>query len=256
MFRTIIPATILLAVFFSGCGGGDGAAISGATPKSLTLAADRSYALADGADTINITATVKDETGIPLRGKDVTFSVDQPGSSPTIVTTDANGHSMLTVRHTPQELTMYGGTVNVNAMCADRGSWVAVHFTAGPIIDLYDNGGGNFTLTGKGLLNIASMDIQVGYETTSLGNPRVEWGDLVSSALKAFDLPGTETVHVTFETIGGISGTGRLATLHFDQVGISSRKINSLGALLIDSYGNHIPATLVMPPSTTTSSRI
>jgi hypothetical protein len=254
MFRTtIFVATIIWAVLLSSCGGGGSATISGATPKSLTLAADRSAALADGSDTINITATVKDEIGNPLQGKEVTFTVDLPGSSQIVVSTDVNGHSVFKVKRTPQQLAMYGGIVNVTASCADRGSWVAVRFTAGPIIDLFDDGGGIFTLTGKGLLNITSMDIQVGYETASLANPQVQWGDLVSSSTNTADTPGPGTIRVTFVSPVGILGTGRLATLRFDEIGSSFRKINSLGASLIDPSGNSISTDFVMPPSTTSS---
>jgi hypothetical protein len=254
IFRTIaVLATIVLAALLTGCGDGGGDTASEASVDYMTLAADRSAALADGSDGINFTATVKDLAGNPLSGRDVSFSVSESASSPTVVRTDASGQSTFTLKRTPQELATYGESLYVDARCADRGASVTARFLSGPIIDLFDEGGGTYTVTVKGLSNISRIEIQLGFNTDALSDPQVEWGNIGSSSAMSAEIPRPGTIMLSFDTTAPFSGSGKLAILRFKELGPSSKKIVSLGAALTDSSGNYLGPKLVMPRLTTTT---
>lgn len=69
---------------------------------SVTLVADKAQAIADGKDTITITATVKDETGSPIAGQTISFQVP-PGPTMFLspIRTDGSGTAVIRLKMNP-----------------------------------------------------------------------------------------------------------------------------------------------------------
>lgn len=84
------------------------------------------------------------------------------------------------------------------------------------------NGGGTtYTIQGVGLENVGALHLTIGYEKTALANPRVTVQNLFSGAMM---VPNTKQIGVIRIAVlstaqRGVSGTGGIATVVFDQVG-------------------------------------
>lgn len=104
-------------------------------------------------------------------------------------------------------------------------------------LSLLSSGNGGFVLQGEGMENVASLDITIIYDTSTLANPRVASGGLISGALMQVNPNVPGTVRMGIITISPIKGTGTIATLAFDQVGSSPGKIAAINAIITNSNG-------------------
>ncbi|MFZ3209337.1 MAG: cohesin domain-containing protein [Geobacteraceae bacterium] len=99
------------------------------------------------------------------------------------------------------------------------------------------------------------MDITIGYDVSSLTNPRVVQGGLVSGGIMVSNTTVPGSVHIAMVKANGISGAGSIATISFDQSGGIPGKILSLNAKLVDSKGAKIASqSQIYNPAETTSS--
>lgn len=106
---------------------------------------------------------------------------------------------------------------------------------------------GVFVLQGAVLERVGGIDITVGYDTSTLTNPRVVQGGLVTGgiAIANTDMPGSVRIAIIHPK--GITGTGSIATVAFDLSGASSGKITSLSADLIDTQGSKMASQIQVP---------
>ena len=82
---------VVLLLLFFGCSGG------GATSSSITLSADNTHAIADGTDTVILTATVRDGNGTPIEGQMIEFDGLQ-GAYPELPPGRTNADGTLVMR--------------------------------------------------------------------------------------------------------------------------------------------------------------
>jgi hypothetical protein len=105
---------------------------------------------------------------------------------------------------------------------------------ATPVISISSGGNGMFVVQGTGFDKVAAAKVTVVYDTTTLANPRVMQGSLMSGALMASNtgFPGTVTLALMTSDPKGFSGSGPIATISFDLPGSSLGVITSLTAEL------------------------
>jgi len=103
-------------------------------------------------------------------------------------------------------------------------------------------GDGVFSLQGIGIENAAALDINIQYDTSTLANPSVAAGPLISGAMTAINqnLPGT--VHMDIIRLTPINGSGVIATLSFDLLGSSPGSITSMNVKLANIKGSPLSA--------------
>jgi hypothetical protein len=80
--------------------------------------------------------------------------------------------------------------------------------------------------------NVAGLDISVRYDATTLSNPRVAMGSLVSGMASAVN--PSNPIRLAIVGTTGIKQSGTIATITFDRIGGSSGKITDLSGTLID----------------------
>ena len=128
--------------------------------------------------------------------------------------------------------------------------------------------GGNYELKGAGFEGIAAIDITLGYDTTTLSNPRVRQGGWVTGALFASNPNTPGVIRLGIATTTTITGSGTIATLSFDSVWGKSPQFTSLAGTLHtasgtmmtpvasimtqDTSGSSLAASSVLQPQTTT----
>ena len=117
-------------------------------------------------------------------------------------------------------------------------SWGNAAFGASLVVS--SSGGGVYSLQGVGLVNAAGIDVTITYDSSTLSNPQVVRGGLVSGAMLAVNPNSPGVIRIAAVKNGSIEGTGVLATISFSTVGGSSGKILSMGASIIDSNGSQI----------------
>ncbi len=105
---------------------------------------------------------------------------------------------------------------------------------AAAVISISSGGGGVFVVQGAGFNKVAGAKVTVSYDTSTLANPRVSQGGLMSGALMATNtgVPGFVTLAMITTDPKGISGDGPIATISFDLPGSSPGVIKSLTAEL------------------------
>jgi hypothetical protein len=111
---------------------------------------------------------------------------------------------------------------------------------AATTISISSRGGGVFELQGAGLEGMGGMDITIGYDVSSLTNPRVVQGGLVSGGMMIANTNAPGSVRIAMVQPKGISGAGSIATISFDLSGVTPGKILSLNANLVDTKGAKI----------------
>src|SRR5512144_3442014 len=89
-------------------------------------------------------------------------------------------------------------------------------------------GDGVFVIQGTGIENAGAMDFTVLYDTSSLANPRVVQGGLISGALMVVNDKTPGAVRLGIIRTTPIQGSGVIATMTFDRTGTSAGKIASL----------------------------
>ncbi|HJV64283.1 MAG TPA: cohesin domain-containing protein [Geomonas sp.] len=111
-------------------------------------------------------------------------------------------------------------------------------------VSISSNGKGIYTVKGADFSGVAGAKITIAYDAATLGNPRVTQGGLVSDALMASNTatPGTVTLALVYGGTKGISGSGEVATIAFDQRGSSPGVIQSQSVDLVNASGTRIAA--------------
>ncbi len=100
---------------------------------------------------------------------------------------------------------------------------------------------GVFLVQGIGIEGAAAMEINIGYDLSTLSNPRVVEGPLISGAMTAVNPNVPGAVRIVVIRLSPISGSGLIATVSFDTRGTSG-KITSLSVKLANSQGAALPA--------------
>jgi hypothetical protein len=118
------------------------------------------------------------------------------------------------------------------------------------VLTLASSGNGVYALQGFGLSDVGGLDITISYDTSTLANPRVVQGALLSGGMMAVNGNSPGTIRMAGATSRSISGGGNLATVSFDLRGAGSGKVLSMSASLINSNGAKLPVqSLVQNPS-------
>lgn len=112
------------------------------------------------------------------------------------------------------------------------------------------SGNGGFVLQGIGMENVAALDITITYDASTLSNPQVIQGGLISGAMMEVNTQVPGAVRFGIIRLSPIKGTGIIATLVFEQVGDSPGKIIAIKARIADSSGKSLAvlAQIVNPP--------
>lgn len=124
---------------------------------------------------------------------------------------------------------------------------------AASMLEVSASGDGVFVIQGTGIEGAGAMDITVLYDTSSLANPRVVQGGLISGALMAVNDKSPGAVRLGIIRTSPIQGSGIIATLTFDRKGNSAGKILSLAVnKFANVNGQPIPVTarISNPPGT------
>ena len=127
---------------------------------------------------------------------------------------------------------------------------------------------GNYEIKGAGFEGIAAIDITLGYDVTTMSNPRVRQGGWVSGALFASNPNTPGFIRLGIATTNTVTGSGTIATLSFDPVWGKSPQFTSLAGTLHtasgtmmapvasimtqDASGSSLAASSVLQPQTTT----
>ena len=102
---------------------------------------------------------------------------------------------------------------------------------------------------------VAALDITVRYDVTTLANPQVAAGGLISGAMMAVNANVPGTVRMGIIRVTPFSGSGTIATITFARTGSSPGSILSLSATLSSVDEKPIPTlTQVINPTTATAS--
>lgn len=129
------------------------------------------------------------------------------------------------------------------------------------LLPLVSSGNGVWVLKGSNFVNIAGMDITIGYDSSTLSNPRMVSGGLVAGSffVPNVNVPGNIRLVIANVT-KPINGNGVVATVTFD-VKSGAGKITAISALLIRSdsskapviasYSNPLEPTAVINPQGT-----
>lgn len=105
-------------------------------------------------------------------------------------------------------------------------------------------GDGVFLLQGRGVVDAGALDITITYDSTTLTNPSVVAGDLVSGALTAVNAGTAGRVRIGIIRTSPIHGDGVIAILSFDQKGEAAGGIQGLTASLSNLAGKTLPVQL------------
>src|SRR6266508_3269878 len=108
-------------------------------------------------------------------------------------------------------------------------------------LSLSSSGSGGFLLRGVGMENVSAMDITITYDASTLSNPRVTKGELITGALMAVNPNGVGAVRMGIVTTSPIKGNGTIATLVFDPVGNSPGRIIAIKASITNNKGTPLP---------------
>lgn len=122
---------------------------------------------------------------------------------------------------------------------------------AASTITISSSGNGVYVLQGTDIEEAAAAEISVGYDGSSLTNPRVTQGALMSGALMAVNANAPGTVRIAMVTVHPVTGSGVIATLSFDITAGSSGNIRSLNAKLanIDGLQLAVAPQVISPPN-------
>jgi hypothetical protein len=121
------------------------------------------------------------------------------------------------------------------------------HYQAGyaaSTLEALPAGDGVFVIQGTGIENAGAMDFTIVYDTSSLANPRVVQGGLISGALMVVNDKTPGAVRLGIIRVTPIQGSGVIATLTFDRKGSSAGKILSLAVNKFSNVnGQTLPVT-------------
>lgn len=111
---------------------------------------------------------------------------------------------------------------------------------ASSLIALFSSGSNSFLLQGIALEGVGSIEITLTYNATSLSNPQVIAGPLISGAMMVANPSTPGIVRIAIIHTAPISGNGNIATLTFDHNNIGTGQITSLSTKLTDIKGGSL----------------
>jgi len=135
-------------------------------------------------------------------------------------------------------------------------------------LTLLSTGEGGYSLQGAGVEGVAALDITIAYDTSTLANPTIVSGPMVTGSLSAVNTNVPGVVRMVIITTTPIIGSGTIANLTFSRTGAASGTILSLVINAANLQGTKLPvlsqiinasdaasanATQQDQPSTTTS---
>lgn len=97
---------------------------------------------------------------------------------------------------------------------------------------------GVFVLRGEQMDGVAGLDLSVGYDPSTLGNPRVTMGRMLQGMMSAAN-PGNP-IRMAIVGTRVLTGGGIIATIAFDRTGTSPGVITALTGTLIDASGRKV----------------
>ena len=125
-------------------------------------------------------------------------------------------------------------------------------------ISITPSGDSSYSVQGAGLINVAGIQLNIGYDAASLSTPTVTPGGLVSGALPATNTSIPGLIKIALISTKAFSGSGSIATISFaSKPGIGG--ITSANVSMIDSNGAQVlasvsfsnpPGSSVQDPST------
>ncbi|MBU5614847.1 cohesin domain-containing protein [Geomonas azotofigens] len=113
---------------------------------------------------------------------------------------------------------------------------------------------GVFVLRGDQMDGVAGLDISIGYDSATLGNPRVTMGKLVQGMMSAAN-PGNP-VRIAVVGTRALTGSGIVASIAFDRTGSSPGVVTLVTGTLIDASGKKVAMaqpTIVNPTAVVTA---
>jgi hypothetical protein len=114
-------------------------------------------------------------------------------------------------------------------------------------------GDGVFLLQGIGIEDAAAFEIIVSYDATTLANPRVVAGPLITGAMTAINPNVPGMVRMVIVRITPVKGSGVIATMTFDRKDTSPGRVTSLSAKLATINGAPLPSLVQINNPTATS---
>ncbi len=215
-------ASALALIFVAACSSGGGGDDSGTTPPETDvviaqIAIDTSPSTINVMETSAVTATAYDDSGSPISGVYVSFSLDQPALaaiSPPVATTDGNGvaHATLTAREkvgsvkitatseemssSEQPLSILSGVSPDKINVTVTPGTILVEGTAAIQAEVLDS-------NGDPVPDGTSVSFEVSNETFGSMSPaeKTTINGFASSTFAALNQPGTATVEVSVGAI-------------------------------------------------------
>lgn len=126
------------------------------------------------------------------------------------------------------------------------GCWLLGSFSAAfaaATIAAVPSGNGVYAVVGSGLSGVAGLDLTLTYDTSTLGNPRVEKGGMLGNAIFVANPNQSGIVRIGVLSTGGISGSGAIASITFDRKGDSAGLLTGLTATMINANSAPLPVT-------------
>jgi len=102
-------------------------------------------------------------------------------------------------------------------------------------------------LQGTDFQGVGGVKVTITYDTSTLANPRVSQGSLLSGATFIPNTGALGSVILGAISVQGINGSGPVATISFDLKGSSPGNVLSLTGSVIDSNGKNLNPRFVTP---------
>jgi hypothetical protein len=127
---------------------------------------------------------------------------------------------------------------------------------AAAVLTVSPSGSGTYLVQGTDLEKVAAMYLVINYDSTTMANPRVIKGDLISDVLMASNTNQTGTILISFVRAYPKvkTGSGPIAVIPYDPLGSSPGKITYFTATLTDVNGAPLSAQAIIVPGATTAS--
>ncbi len=126
------------------------------------------------------------------------------------------------------------------------GCWLLGSFGAAfaaATIAAVPSGNGVYAVVGSGLAGVAGLDVTLTYDSTTLGNPRVEKGGMLGNAIFVANPNQSGIIRIGVLSTSGISGSGAIASITFDRKGDSAGLLTGLTATMINANSAPLAVT-------------
>jgi hypothetical protein len=122
--------------------------------------------------------------------------------------------------------------------------------TFAAVLSLSSSGNGVYLLQGADFSDVGALDATITYDASTLSNPRVGQGSLLSGALMVANANSPGVIRIAVASTKSISGTGPVAVINFSLPAGSAGKVLSLSVRLLNGNGVQLPVqTSVSNPS-------